>query len=102
VGVYIVGMSMIPHCLDNRLRDGGGVVSLTRQKYLLVLISGRLIIEPRVMVVLEGLGKLKIMLWPQRAVGCGNENIVLCHQRTTSFRSNMKSALNKIQIEIDN
>jgi hypothetical protein len=58
-------MSKIPHFLDNRLTDGGEVVSIMLrphfkpQKDFLVLISVRGLETPRVIVRLEGLGKLK-------------------------------------------
>jgi hypothetical protein len=56
-------MSRIPHCLDNRLTDGGEVVSLTTrphstsQKPFLVLISVRLS-KSQGLVRPEGLGKM--------------------------------------------
>jgi hypothetical protein len=46
--------SRLPHFLDNRLTDGGEMVSLTRR-----LISVRGLVDPRVTVRLEGLGQLK-------------------------------------------
>jgi hypothetical protein len=57
---------MVPHYLDNRLTDGGEVVSLTRRLpfippgRFLVLISDRGLVDPRAIVRLVGLGKLKI------------------------------------------
>jgi hypothetical protein len=36
-GIKGCEMSRIPHFLDSRLIDGGEVVSLTRQKYFLLL-----------------------------------------------------------------
>jgi hypothetical protein len=59
-------MLRFPYFLDNRLIDGGKVVSLTRlppftpkniQRIFLVLISVR--VDPRTIVKLEGLGQLK-------------------------------------------
>jgi hypothetical protein len=58
-------MLRIPHCLDNRLRDGGEVVSLKRlprftiHKDVLVLVSVTGCEINRAMLRLEGLGKLK-------------------------------------------
>jgi hypothetical protein len=59
-------MSRIPYFLDNRLTDGGEVVSLMArkvalypQKYFLVLISVRGCVNHRTVVRLEGLDKLK-------------------------------------------
>jgi hypothetical protein len=58
-------MWRIPHYLDNRLTDGGKVVSpthlprFTPKKYFLVLISVTCGVSPRVIVQLEGLGKLQ-------------------------------------------
>jgi hypothetical protein len=56
----------LTHFLDNRLTDGGEVVSLTRQQAalytpgrFLVLISVRGWVDPRTIVRLEGLDKLK-------------------------------------------
>jgi hypothetical protein len=55
----------ISHFLDNRLNEGGEVVSLTRwphfatQKHFPVLISVRGLVRPKVSVRLEELGKLK-------------------------------------------
>jgi hypothetical protein len=51
-------MSKIPYCLDNRLTDGGKIVAYAH-KYLLVPISARVWVNPRAMVRLEDLGKLK-------------------------------------------
>jgi hypothetical protein len=58
--------SRLPHFIDNRLRDGGEVVSLTRQtpalyppRRFLVLISVRGLANTRAVVRLEGLGQLK-------------------------------------------
>jgi hypothetical protein len=54
----------LPHFLDNRLTDGGEVVSLHASRPLppgrfLVLISVRGWVDPRATVQLEGLGQLK-------------------------------------------
>jgi hypothetical protein len=58
-------MSRTPHFLDNRLREGGEVVRLTRrprftpQKHFLVLISVRSQANSRTIVRLKALDKLK-------------------------------------------
>jgi hypothetical protein len=58
-------MLRLPHFLDNRLTDDGKVVSLMRRPpftppgRFLVLISVRGRVDPRAIVQLEGLGKLK-------------------------------------------
>jgi hypothetical protein len=58
-------MLRIPHCLYNRLRDGGKVVSLTCRsrstplKHLLVLISVKGWVNPRATMWMGILGKLK-------------------------------------------
>jgi hypothetical protein len=60
-----------PHFLHKRLTDGGEVVSLTCRlpftlRKILVLISVRGLVEPRAIVRLEGLGKLKN---PMKSIG---------------------------------
>jgi hypothetical protein len=58
-------MLRLSHFLDSRLTDGGKVVSLTRRPpftpegRFLVLISLRGSVDPRTVMLLEGLGKLK-------------------------------------------
>jgi hypothetical protein len=66
-------LSWLPHFLNNRLTDGGEVVSLTpRPAFLypsgrfLVLVSVRGWVDPRATVRLEGLGKLKRIQWAHR------------------------------------
>jgi hypothetical protein len=62
-------MLRIPHCLDNRLTDGGKVVSLrhrpryTNQKRTFILLLALISVrgyKPRGLVRPEGLGKLKV------------------------------------------
>jgi hypothetical protein len=56
----------LPHFLNSRLINGGGVVNLARrplfiaQRRFLVLICVRSSVYPRAVVWLEGLGQLKI------------------------------------------
>jgi hypothetical protein len=63
-GPYDCETSGLPHFLDNRLTDGGEVVSLTRRPPLptgkfLVLISVRGSVDLRVIVRLEELDQLR-------------------------------------------
>jgi hypothetical protein len=70
MAIPVTGCEMlrITQCLDIRLTDGGGVVSLTHLQgftprniifLLLVLISVKRLSKPQGLVLLEGLGKLK-------------------------------------------
>jgi hypothetical protein len=66
-------MLTIPHCLDNRLTDGGKVVSpthlpkITPQKHYYFSVSGThfcwMFSEPQGLVRPEGLGKLKKFIY---------------------------------------
>jgi hypothetical protein len=64
-GPYGCEKSRLPHFVDNRLTDGGEVVSLTRRSpftppgRFLGLISVRGGDDPRAIMRLEGLGQLK-------------------------------------------
>jgi hypothetical protein len=72
-------MSKLPHYLDNRLTDGGKVVNLTSWQpftpgRILVLISVKGWVDPRALVLLEGLGKLKS---PMISSGFETETLLL-------------------------
>jgi hypothetical protein len=72
--------SRLPHFLDKQLIDGGKVVSLTRRPLFtppgrfLVLISVRGWVNPRAIVWLEGLGKLKKI----HLIGTRTRNLPAC------------------------
>jgi hypothetical protein len=60
-------MLIIPHCLDNRLTDGGEVGLTHRQRFavsgrIVILISVRILVDLSATVRLEGLGELKIII----------------------------------------
>jgi hypothetical protein len=63
-------MLRIPHYINNRLTDGGEAASVRRRRHfpetflflLLVLIPVRRSVNPRVIIRLEELGKLKKLM----------------------------------------
>jgi hypothetical protein len=69
VGLYSCEMLIIPHCLDNRLTEGGKVVNpthpphFTHQKHYYFYVSGthfcQKLSKPQGLVRPEGLGKFK-------------------------------------------
>jgi hypothetical protein len=86
-------MLRLPHFLENRLTDGGEVVSLTRwppftpRGRFLVLFYIRGLVDPRAIVRLEGLSQLKKKI---HLIGIRSRDLTACSivpQPTTLLRA---------------
>jgi hypothetical protein len=92
-GPYDCETSRFRHFLENRLIDGGEVVSLTRWKPLTrckitVLISVRGWVDWRAIMQLEGLGELKYPMtyWESNPWSCGLQHSTTSNDLHTRFK----------------